>query len=81
MLASKMAFRFHRIKHLSQELEEVLSNTEKPSLVIETENMFNTIYSVRELSGESLNLIPDIFDGLPHLDNYDYWHRYLGLPE
>jgi len=64
---------------LSQELNKIPAGAEKPSLVIETESMFKTIYSVRQLSGESVDLIPDHFSGIPRSDNYDYWHQYLGL--
>jgi hypothetical protein len=63
----------------SIELDRLLADTERPLFVIETESLFKTIYGVRELSGDCFNLIPDQFDGYPHLDNYDYWHSYLGL--
>jgi hypothetical protein len=68
-----------KLRRLNQDLDQILTNAEKPSLVMETESMFKTIYGVRLLSGDSMNLMPDQFDGQPHLDNYDYWHSYLGL--
>ncbi|MGD0548179.1 MAG: hypothetical protein ABR991_10195 [Terracidiphilus sp.] len=66
-------------KRLYQELVYILQNAEKPSFVIETESMFKTISGVRELCGDCFDLIPSQFSGYPHLDNYDYWHSYLGL--
>ena len=67
------------LERLNNELNRILAHSAKPSLVIETESMFKTIYGVRPLTDTSLSLIPDQFDGYPHLDNYDYWHKYLGL--
>ena len=41
--------------------------------------MFGTLFGAKELSGSALKLLPEHFDGQPYLDNYDYWHQYLGL--
>ncbi len=68
-----------QLERLNHELNQILVNSAKPSLLIETESMFKTIYGARQLSEDSLNLMPDQFDGYPQSDNYDYWHKYLGL--
>jgi hypothetical protein len=68
-----------QLKGPNNDLNQILQIAEMPSFVIETESMFETIYGVRELSKDCSDLIPNQFNGHPHLDNYDYWHKYLGL--
>jgi hypothetical protein len=64
---------------LGLELDRVLANADRPEFVIEAGSMFETVFAAKNLSGLSLKLLPDHFDGQPYLDNFDYWHQYLGL--
>jgi hypothetical protein len=64
---------------ISQQLDQFLANVETPSHVIETDSMFKTIQGARQISSDYMKLIPSRFDGSPHLDNYDLWHKYVGL--
>jgi len=66
-------------KIMIQELDQILLDEEKPSFVVETESMFKTIYGIKKLTDECMNLIPNNFDGYPYLDNFGYWHAYLGI--
>ncbi len=69
-----------RAIQLSADLDQILAIAEKPTSVIETESMFETIFASRRLPESTIGLIPDHFEAYPHLDNYDYWRQYLGLP-
>jgi hypothetical protein len=68
------------MNRLSRELDEILKDAGRPEFVVEADSMFETLFATKHLSADCLKLLPDSFEGDPHLDNFDYWHRYVGGP-
>lgn len=65
-------------ENIREDLERILSSAGRPAFVMETESMFEMVYSIKRPAGPALELLPVRFDGYPASDNYGYWHDYLG---
>jgi len=64
-------------KRLSRTLDEILEESERPKLAIETDSMFKAVFAARHLDQVPAGMIPERFDAYPQSDTYDLWHRFL----
>lgn len=58
-----------------------LANAKNPEFVVASDSMFETLLAARRLDAPSRELLPHEFEGVPYLDNFDYWKEYIGLQD